>query len=175
MVYPALLSLMRTPRLPVVDWTDSPAGLNGLARFVERRKLVPSHLNWPLQTTRFLKKLLPSAFCFFPFLLRHRPIFHRQAAYRTVRTRHVVCYTNTADRNVRHCWRPHVGVTVEQRFVLRTRRGRQLNHREATCNLTIWLDGSNQTSITLLIVWWSCKRRCVSFDWTVTICTEQLK
>ena len=28
MVYPALLPLMRTPRLPVVDWTDAPADLN---------------------------------------------------------------------------------------------------------------------------------------------------
>jgi len=25
MAYPALLPLMRTPRLPVVDWTDAPA------------------------------------------------------------------------------------------------------------------------------------------------------
>ena len=51
MVYPALLPLMRTPRLPVVDWTDpSPpthANLNGLVRFAERPNLVsarvPSH------------------------------------------------------------------------------------------------------------------------------------
>ena len=47
MVYLALLSLMRTPRLPVVDWTDAPADLNGLVRFAERRNLVsvrvPSH------------------------------------------------------------------------------------------------------------------------------------
>ena len=28
MVYPALLPLMRTPRLPAVDWTDLPADLN---------------------------------------------------------------------------------------------------------------------------------------------------
>jgi len=52
MVYPALLPLMRTPRLPVVDWTDVPADLNGLVRFAERRNLVstrmPSHFNWPL-------------------------------------------------------------------------------------------------------------------------------
>ena len=38
---------MRTPRLPVVDWTDAPAHLNGLVRFAERRNLVsarvPSH------------------------------------------------------------------------------------------------------------------------------------
>ena len=35
MVHRALLPLMRTPRLPVVDWTDAPADLNG---FVFRRK-----------------------------------------------------------------------------------------------------------------------------------------
>jgi len=49
---PALLPLMRTPRLPVVDWTDAPANLNGLVRFAESRNLVsarvPSHFNWPL-------------------------------------------------------------------------------------------------------------------------------
>jgi len=52
MVYPALLPLMRTPRLPVVNWTDAPADLNGLVRFAERRNLVsaslPSHFNWLL-------------------------------------------------------------------------------------------------------------------------------
>jgi hypothetical protein len=38
---------MHTPRLPVVDWTDAPADLNGLVRFGERQNLVsarvPSH------------------------------------------------------------------------------------------------------------------------------------
>jgi hypothetical protein len=52
MVYPALLPLMRTPRLPAVDGTDAPAYLNGLVRFAERRNLVsarvPSHFNWPI-------------------------------------------------------------------------------------------------------------------------------
>ena len=52
MVYPALLPLVRTPRLPVVDWTDAPADLNVLVRFAERRNLVsvgvPSHFNWSL-------------------------------------------------------------------------------------------------------------------------------
>jgi hypothetical protein len=47
MVYPALLPLMRTPWLPVVDRTDAPADLNGLVRFAERPNLVsarvPSH------------------------------------------------------------------------------------------------------------------------------------
>ena len=52
MVYPALLPLIRTPRLPVVDWTDAPGDLKELVRFAERRNLVsarvPSHFNWPL-------------------------------------------------------------------------------------------------------------------------------
>jgi len=52
MVYPALLPLMRTPRLPAVDLTDAPADLIGLVRFAEKRNLVsarvPSHFNWPL-------------------------------------------------------------------------------------------------------------------------------
>jgi len=39
-VYPALLKLMRAPRLPAVDWTDAPTDLNGLVRFGERRNLV---------------------------------------------------------------------------------------------------------------------------------------
>jgi len=42
-----------TSAVPVVDWTDAPADLNGLVRFAERRNLfsarVPSHFNWPLQ------------------------------------------------------------------------------------------------------------------------------
>ena len=52
MVYPPLLPLMRTPRLPVVDRTDATADLNGLVRFPEKRNLVsarvPSHFSWPL-------------------------------------------------------------------------------------------------------------------------------
>ena len=52
MVYPALLPLMRTPRLPLVHWTDTPADLNGFVRFAERRNLVsarvPSHFTLSL-------------------------------------------------------------------------------------------------------------------------------
>jgi hypothetical protein len=44
---------MRTPRLPVIDWTDAPADLNGLVRFAERRNLVsarvPSHFKRSLR------------------------------------------------------------------------------------------------------------------------------
>ena len=55
MVYSALLTLMCTPRLPVVDRTDVPADLNGLVRFVERRNLVsvrvPSHFKRSLTSS----------------------------------------------------------------------------------------------------------------------------
>ena len=44
MVYPALLTLMRTPRLSAFDWTDAPADLNGLVRFGERRNLVSARV-----------------------------------------------------------------------------------------------------------------------------------
>jgi hypothetical protein len=43
-VYPALLTLMRTPRLSVVDLIDAPANLNGLVRFGERRYLVSARV-----------------------------------------------------------------------------------------------------------------------------------
>ena len=37
-VYPALLKLMRTHRLPAADWTDPPTDLNGLVRFGGKTK-----------------------------------------------------------------------------------------------------------------------------------------
>jgi hypothetical protein len=59
MVHPALLPLMGTHRLPVVDWIDAPADLNGLVRFAERRNLVsarvPSHFTRILLTRLLLK------------------------------------------------------------------------------------------------------------------------
>jgi len=55
MVHRALLPLMRTPRLLVVEWTDAPADLNGFVRFAERRNLVsarvPSHFKHSLRAT----------------------------------------------------------------------------------------------------------------------------
>ena len=68
MGYPALPQLMRTPRLPAVDWTDAPADLNGLVRFAERRNLVsarvPSHFKRSLQTLQqaHLKATYPLRF-----------------------------------------------------------------------------------------------------------------
>ena len=53
MVYTALLPLMRTPRLPVVDWTEAPADLNGLVCFAERRNLVSARV-----TSHFKRSLL---------------------------------------------------------------------------------------------------------------------
>jgi len=42
--YPALLKLMRTPRLPAVGCTDAHTDLNGLVRFGERRNLVSARV-----------------------------------------------------------------------------------------------------------------------------------
>ena len=55
-VYPALLPLMRTPRLPAVDWTDAPADLNGLFRFGGRRNLVSARV--PSRFRRTLHRVL---------------------------------------------------------------------------------------------------------------------
>ena len=52
LVYTALLPLMRTPRLPEVDWTDAPADLNWLVRFAERQNLVSARV--PLHFKRSL-------------------------------------------------------------------------------------------------------------------------
>jgi hypothetical protein len=58
MVYPALLPLMRTIQLPVVDWNEAHADLNGLVCFAERRNLVsarvPTHFKRNLLTTPIL-------------------------------------------------------------------------------------------------------------------------
>jgi len=41
---PALLRLMRTPRLPAADRTDTPADINGLVRFAGRPNLVSARV-----------------------------------------------------------------------------------------------------------------------------------
>ena len=56
MVYPALLTLMRTPRLPAFDWIDAPANKNGLVRFGERRNLVSAPV--PLRFERTLPRTM---------------------------------------------------------------------------------------------------------------------
>jgi len=43
-VYPTLLTLMCTPRLPAIDWTESLADSNGLVRLGERRNLVSARV-----------------------------------------------------------------------------------------------------------------------------------
>ena len=55
-VYPALLPLMRTPRLPAADWTDNPADINGLVHFAGKPNLfyarVPSRSVSALQSVK---------------------------------------------------------------------------------------------------------------------------
>jgi hypothetical protein len=58
-VYPALLTLMRTARLSAVDWTDSLADLNGLVRFGERGNLVSNEIyNIPITYFIYSQTLL---------------------------------------------------------------------------------------------------------------------
>ena len=83
-VYPALLPLMRTPRLSAVDRTDAPADLNGLVRFGERRNLVsahvPSHFKRTITTNNsyrrcnlFVKSVEKSLWLFFVYGLNINP------------------------------------------------------------------------------------------------------
>ena len=83
MVHPALLPPMCTTQLPVVDWTDAPAGLNGLVCFAERRNLVSARAitfqtqsnfsNWQLSNTKHfslsLSLSLSLKMCSFHFML----------------------------------------------------------------------------------------------------------
>ena len=64
MVYPALLPLMRTPRLPVVDWTEAPSGRFKLESSVSPKDeilvfaRVPSHFKRSLLPTTVTVNLL---------------------------------------------------------------------------------------------------------------------
>jgi hypothetical protein len=98
MVYPALLSLLRTHRLPVVDWTEAPADLNGLVCFTERRDhvsaRVPSH-----------------------FKLKRAPFYTRNCSSCSLGfSRTSQPWTTTRDGSVRHC---AGGIAVFNRRVFR--------------------------------------------------------
>ena len=56
-VYQALLKLTRIPRLPAVDWTDTPTDLNELVRFKERRNLVSARV--PSRSARAIQPYKP--------------------------------------------------------------------------------------------------------------------
>ena len=88
MVYPALLQLMRTPRLLVVEWTYATAYLNGLVRFAERRNLVsarvPSHFKRSLAASwceqQWIRNRLQSCWlCFSCSLSRAETIWEHLA------------------------------------------------------------------------------------------------
>jgi hypothetical protein len=84
MVYPALLPLMRTTLLPVVDCTDAPTDLNGFVRFTERRNMVSvrvlSHFNlslpllslWAVRPVQSLSACTRVHFTFTYFYLRNK-------------------------------------------------------------------------------------------------------
>jgi hypothetical protein len=43
-LYKTIITMMRTPRLPAVDWTDSPVDVNGLVRLGERWNVVSARV-----------------------------------------------------------------------------------------------------------------------------------
>jgi len=70
--------LILTPRLPAVDWTDSPADLNGLVHFSERPNLVSARV-----PSRFKRALTP-----------RQAVMTGSERYKATRTR------NTRDRGL---------------------------------------------------------------------------
>jgi hypothetical protein len=60
-VYPTLLPLMRTSRLPVIDRTDTAVDLNGLLRFAERPSLVSARVSSHLK-----RSLVPGSLGVYP-------------------------------------------------------------------------------------------------------------
>ena len=72
-VCPALLKLMRTTRLPAVDWTDASTDLNGLVRFGERRNLVSAHV--PSRSARAIPSVACPAVQYFSTLSHKRHDF----------------------------------------------------------------------------------------------------
>jgi hypothetical protein len=61
--YPALLPLMRTTRLPVADWTDAPADLNGLVHFGKRLNVVSAHVPPRFKRSLILDSLSFKNYC----------------------------------------------------------------------------------------------------------------
>ena len=72
-VYPALLKLIRTPRLPAVDWTDAPTDLNGLVRFGERRNLVSARV--PSRSARAVRYRFIACLIYFYCIFSDKALF----------------------------------------------------------------------------------------------------
>jgi len=72
-VYPALLTLTRTPRLRAVHWTDAHADLNGLVCFSERRNLVSVSV-----PSRFERSLSTYVVNIFSQTVRHGLCLHEE-------------------------------------------------------------------------------------------------
>ena len=103
MVYPALLPLMLTPRLPVVDLTDAPADLNGLVRLAERRNMVsarvPSHFKRSLPHSYVLLAVWSSDTIVTPLHLLWKALF----IFRCRRMSRLLNAEARIDRELYHC------------------------------------------------------------------------
>ena len=141
MVYSPLLPLMRTPRLPAVEWTDAPADLNGLVRFAERRNLVsarvPSHFERSLPHKDNCGEVVERLFFLFNFsghalhstgssLLRRDVSFMPQAPYtHSVKLSDFTVWRHTWRKNWVNC-----AVLTDSSADLRTILSSRISHRE---------------------------------------------
>jgi hypothetical protein len=95
-VYPTLLLLMHTSRLPVVDWTDAPADLNGLICFPKRPNLVsaraPSHFKRSLLSVLVSTMQLVGSENKFPLILGRLLGLEQQTNYWEVKRHDLFCY-----------------------------------------------------------------------------------
>jgi hypothetical protein len=82
MVYPALLPLMRTPQLPVVDWTDAPRRFKWIRPFRRKTKsgFCACAITFQTRSTTEVMALTHTAphgiSCLMPITLRYEKLWH---------------------------------------------------------------------------------------------------
>jgi hypothetical protein len=141
-VYPALIPLMRTPRLPAVDWTDVPADLNGLVRFGERQNLVSARV--PSRFKRSLPLIgslasSPKTVCFVVFHVACS--FHMlimEVFFRTIQTVIFVLlmfYIEEWSARKFHCCLCSMNNITSQANSWATRKARNKQDSQCTCDV----------------------------------------
>jgi hypothetical protein len=121
MVYAALILLLRTPRLPAVDWADAQADLNGLVRFTEWRNLVsarvPSHFKRNLQILQLVFRLQFLWVYNTVYCGRLLPVFHRKYLHPTscepISQKSPLCFPCSLTCLIVRCCQPLLAVGID--------------------------------------------------------------
>ena len=140
MVHPALLPLMRTLWMPVVDWTDVPPDLNGLVRFAERRNLVsaraPSHFKRSLLYNLCVCRLRH------PACDAHAPYCHLWSAPLYIFPRYLINGTVFEKQllNIKYVFRVSLQTLSEILFIIRRKERDMIeNVHWSTCKVPVIL------------------------------------